>query len=379
MLPTGKGSAEELKRLFSRPGPHVFKDAVLPVTLVGLDVAEFIIGDGKLETVESVGRLRKAIRGCGVEQLTRLLRIAVGNGKGDFSRVLIEAGADVNKASLLLLGVKSGSVDIVLDLIDSGARIHDDLVLHEAATMQNVEMMRILLSEFPRIDLNVVDSNGRNALHVSASLGDVEGMKFLISVGIDGDVADVNGYTPLHCAAAEGCKEGVELLLDSCSFVKYAVTKDRKTAFALAAENGYMDLLDLLHIGDALHKAASVDDEHGIKRCLADGASVNGRDQNGWTPLHRAAFKGRMESVKVLVGNGARVDMVDDAGFTPLQCALEAGNVEVGMYLVAHGAIGQLKSVDGLVIKKMSDCFKGHPSLVSPLIQTSKDVAGVQR
>ncbi|CAM8930321.1 unnamed protein product [Rhodiola kirilowii] len=381
MLPTGKGNVDELKRLFARPGPHVFKDAVLPVTLVGADMAEFIIGGEKLETLESVARLRKSVRGCSVAELTRLLRIAVGNGKGDFSRVLIEAGGDVNwrglgNDSLVSLSVKSGSVEILLDLIASGAQIDPliDLVLHEAARMNSVKLMEVLVDGFPEIDPNLVDSNGQNALHVSASLGDVECMKFLISVGGDGDVADINGYTPLHFAAIEGRKEAVELLLNSCSFVKYAITKDKKTAFALAADNGQTHLFDLLHIGDALHKAASVGNEHGIKRCLADGANVDGKDQNGWTPLHRAAFKGRIESVKVLVGNGARVDSVDDAGFTPLHCALEAGHVEVATFLVAHGAIGQLKSVNGLVSKNMSDCFKRHPALVSPLKPKARNV-----
>ncbi|KAJ6732960.1 hypothetical protein OIU74_004832 [Salix koriyanagi] len=33
MLPTGKAHQDELRRLFSRPGPHVFRDATIPVYL----------------------------------------------------------------------------------------------------------------------------------------------------------------------------------------------------------------------------------------------------------------------------------------------------------------------------------------------------------
>jgi ankyrin repeat protein len=115
-----------------------------------------------------------------------------------------------------------------------------------------------------------------------------------------------------------------------------------------------------------LQRAARVGDIQGMKSCLAQGANVNGKDMNGWTPLHRAAFKGRIECVNLLLDHGAQVDVVDDAGYTPLQCAAEAGQVQVASLLIAHGAKANVKSLKAVVSLDL-DRFKNHPSLVHPL------------
>lgn len=214
--------------------------------------------------------------------------------------------------------------------------------------------------------MNSFDSSGQTALHIAAIQGHVDVIQFLVSIGTDPDVADSNGWTALHYASVGGHVEVVELLLNCSAFVKYAISKDGKTAFALAVEKGHSDLYDMLHLGDVLHRAARIDDVNGMKNCLAEGAKVNGRDQNGWTPLHRAAFKGRIESVKILLNHGAQVDVVDDSGCTPLHRAVEAGHLHVGMYLLAHGARANLKSLIGVVPFDL-DIFKSHPSLVTPL------------
>ncbi|XP_070013515.1 protein VAPYRIN-LIKE-like [Nicotiana sylvestris] len=109
-------------------------------------------------------------------------------------------------------------------------------------------------------------------------------------------------------------------------------------------DNGNAELYDILQLGDTLHRAAREGDVVDIKKCIAEGANVNGKDQNGWTPLHRAAFKGRIEGVKVLVKHGAKLDVVDKCGYTPLHLAVEAGQKDVAMYLVAQGAKANLKS-----------------------------------
>ncbi|KAI3449570.1 hypothetical protein Pfo_006235 [Paulownia fortunei] len=375
ILPTGKAHQDDLRRLFSMPGRHIFKDATLPIHFVGPHVAEFLLSPSS-KPLEINFLFSKAISWCDESQLTSLLRIAATNGKSHFISTLIEAGADVNDRdsegeSLISLAVKSGNTNAVQILIESGSVIDNkiDRCLHFAAAMNRVDLMEILCLGYVDIDLNSVNSQGQTAMHLAAIHGQVEALQFLVSVGSDVDITDCEGWTPLHYAAQEGDVEAVEHLLNHSVFAKYAVTKEGKTAFALAVDKANSDLYDSLHLGDLLHRAARIDDVHAMKSCVAQGAEVNGRDQNGWTPLHRAAFMGHMESVRFLVSHGARVDLVDGTGYTPLLRAVEAGHVEVAMYLLSHGAKASLKSLKGMGVPSELECFKNHPSLVNPLHQ----------
>ncbi|KAH6827626.1 hypothetical protein C2S53_015966 [Perilla frutescens var. hirtella] len=376
MLPTRRASHDDLLRLFSKLGPHIFKDATIPVSLVGRDVAGFLLSP-LCKSLESDFQFSKAISVCDESQLNSLLRAAVENGRSNFVSNLIEAGADVVSCSdslggksLMCLAVESGKIESVRILIESGYVIDakNDLFLHVAAAMNRVDMMEIMCLSYIDIDLNAGDEQGRTPLHLAAANGQVEAIQFLVSVGSDGDVTDQDGRTPLHFAAEEGHLDAVERLLGHAVFAKYAVDREGKTAFALAVERGNSHLYDALRLGDLLQRAARIDDVHTMKSCLAQGAKVNGFDQNGWTPLHRAAFKGHLESVRLLLSHGARVDSVDGSGYTPLLRAVEAGHVEVAMYLLSHGAKASLKSLRGMV-KSELECFKNHPSLVNPITQ----------
>ncbi|KAG6647704.1 hypothetical protein CIPAW_07G097200 [Carya illinoinensis] len=340
MLPTGKAHQDDLRRLFAKPGPHVFRDASIPINLVGSHVAEFLISH-HAQIPETDVFLNKALSGCTDPQLADLLRAAVVYRSANLVNDLIDAGADVNDK-------------------DSNGRSMIGLAIRAA----DLVILKVLFAGFGDIDVNSVDSDGRTPIHVAAVRGFVEAIRFCVRVGGKVDVLDCNGWSPLHYAAAEGHLDAAECLLEY-SNAKYALNNDRKTAFALAVENGHLHMLDLLRLGDVLQRAARVDDIHGLKSCLAQGANVNGRDQNGWTPLHRAAFKGRIECVKVLLNHGAHVDVVDDAGYTPLQFAVEAGHVQVALLLVTRGAEAKMKSFKGVVPSEL-DCFKNHPSLVQP-------------
>lgn len=371
MLPTRKASHDHLLHLFSKPGPHIFKDATIPISLVGLHVAHFLLSPNS-NSLELDFQFSKAISACDEKQLTSLLRSAVANGRSYLISTLIEAGADVGcgdrEESLMCLAVRSGRIESLQMLIEFGGVINPsvDLLLHVAAAMNRVDMMEIICLSYVDLNLNAVDTQCRTALHIAALEGHVEAIQFLVSVGADVDATDREGWTPLHFAAEGGHLPAVERLVGHAVFAKYAVNRDGKTAFGLAVERGNSHLYDALQLGDVLQRAARVDDMHTMKSCLAQGAKVNGVDQNGWSPLHRAAFKGHLESVRLLLAHGARVDSVDGSGYTPLLRAVEAGHVEVAMYLLSHGAKASLKSLGGVVKFDLED-FKNHPSLVNPL------------
>ncbi|KAJ4727564.1 putative Ankyrin repeat family protein [Melia azedarach] len=371
MLPTGKAHQDDLRRLFAKPGPHVFRDATIPIFFVGPHVIEFLIPQHtRIPEISSF--FNKAVPGCTASQLCMLLNNAVVSANENLVASLIDSGADVNYKdsdgrSMISLAVKAGNIDVVKILVASGSRIDNstDHVLHDAAAMNRVDLLDALISAFAdTIGVNSTDSNGRTPIHVAASKGHAQVIQFCATVaGANTDVFDKMGSSPLHLAAENGHLEAVKCLLNCSNYAKYTVDKEGKTAFTLAVENGHTHLYDLLQLGDALHRAARVEDVHAMKSCLAEGASVNGRDQNGWTALHRAAFKGKIESVNILLNHGAGVNVVDDAGYTPLHCAVMAGHVEIAVLLIARGAKANVKSLKRLVPLNL-DCFKNHPSLI---------------
>ncbi|KAK4357319.1 hypothetical protein RND71_022929 [Anisodus tanguticus] len=339
MLPTGKASQDDLRRLFSRTGRHIFKDAKIPITLVGPQVVEFLLSPNSSVSSKNLLDvsllLPKALSFCGGCQFDSLLRCAAKNGNSHCISALIKAGADINRRdsdgdSVMSLAVKSGNLDCVQVLIESGYTIDNsaDRFMHDASAMDRMDLMEILCLGYADIDLNSIDSQGR---------------------------------TPFHIAAIHGHVEAVVFLENHSNFAKYAVTKQGNTAYELATDKGHYRLYDLLQLGDTLHRAARKGDVADIKKCIAEGANVNGRDQNGWTPLHRAAFKGKIEGVKVLVKHGAKLDLVDDCGHTPLYLAIEAGQKEVAMYLIAQGAKANLKSFKAKGVFSCDlDYFKNH-------------------
>jgi hypothetical protein len=62
---------------------------------------------------------------------------------------------------------------------------------------------------------------------------------------------------------------------------------------------------------------------------IKNGAEVNARDKDGWTPLRVAAYNGRAEVVKLLLEGGADPTVRGNDGKSPLDVARERGQSEV--------------------------------------------------
>ena len=88
-----------------------------------------------------------------------------------------------------------------------------------------------------------------------------------------------------------------------------------------------------------------------VKFLVSQGADVNVKDKHGCTPLHEAAkWNENVEVVKFLVSQGADVNAKNDAGCTPLHgAAFRNKNVEVVNFLVSKGADMNAKSKFGSI------------------------------
>lgn len=75
-----------------------------------------------------------------------------------------------------------------------------------------------------------------------------------------------------------------------------------------------------------------------VRNSIAEGASLEETDSQGWTPLFHAAHKGDFHMVQLLIGSGADVNHGSDGGFTALFSAVLSGHLEIVRELLHAGA-----------------------------------------
>jgi hypothetical protein len=86
-----------------------------------------------------------------------------------------------------------------------------------------------------------------------------------------------------------------------------------------------------------------------IKMCVENGADVNARDYEGYTPLHRLVMLAgsNIKAIKYLVSQGADVSARSGIDTTPLHIAVYTNKVDVLKYLISKGADINAKDCDG--------------------------------
>ena len=126
-------------------------------------------------------------------------------------------------------------------------------------------------------DVNVADSQGATALHLSVVTAHLEAVKLLVNVPtLDVNAQDASGDTALHEAVAMASSDPVTEIL--CS----------------------MDSLDLARVNakgfNVLHYAVLRGNAYAADAILTrDPALVNAKKGDGYTALHLAALNGHLD------------------------------------------------------------------------------------
>ncbi len=104
----------------------------------------------------------------------------------------------------------------------------------------------------------------------------------------------------------------------------------RALAAQIAADGGALDLAE----------AAALDDVDRLRSALTDGAAVDARTADGFTPLQLAAYFGAPAAASLLIASGADVDAVADnpMRIRPLHAAAAGRHTAVALALIAAGA-----------------------------------------
>ena len=262
------------------------------------------------------------------------------------------------------------------------------------------------------------EDNGPTPLHIASSLGLLDTVEWLLSLGSDIDATAGRFGSALHSAAGRGQKNTAQFLL-----AKGADTNKQGgmygypiVAAAAAAKYNPRESADIVHMllragadiscrdqtgRSALHHTAvlgseeiliillqggaTVDDHDGHQRTplflaaeqghklitqllIEKGAEVSTRDVDNRTPLFAAIQNGHMPIVEVLTRHGIDVRTQDNAGLTPLHIAVKLGHQPIADLLLRHGADANAADRDGITPLFVA-AFGGHNTILQDLIR----------
>ena len=236
-------------------------------------------------------------------------------GDIDTTRVLLEAGADVNDTaasgvSVLTQAAHSGHEELAIYLLEQGADPNAMAAgytpLHAAVLRGEVALVRSLLNHGAIIETSVEHGTpgrrfsadysirsqliGRNAFWMAAKYGEVEILQILLDAGADPLVVDENGVTSLQVAMG-----------NSGSSLDWR--RDRIGNEELDSEDEERRTLELAKI------------------LIGEGVDVNAADNRGRNAIHHAVLKDFPSVVEFLVSQGAHIDVRNERDLTPLQLA----------------------------------------------------------
>ncbi|XP_057739078.1 protein VAPYRIN-like [Arachis stenosperma] len=351
---------------FTTKKKQVFVDSGINIMFVGSQILAQLVSDGSMDEIREV--LEKSDPSWKPvdsvdSQGQSLLHLTISQRRADLVQLLLEFEPDIeasNRSGSTPLEAASSSgealiVELLLAHKANPERSESSVFgpIHYAARAGHVEVLRLLLLKGAKVD--ALTRDGNTALHLAVEERRRDCARLLLANGARTDVRNTReGDTPLHMAASTGDDHMVKLLLQKGAN-KDVRNLQGKTAYDVAAENGHARLFDALRLGDNLCVAARKGEVRTIQKLLESGASINGRDQHGWTALHRASFKGRMDAVRVLVEKGIDVDAKDEDGYTALHCAAESGHADVTEFLVKKGADVEGRTSKGVTALQIAE------------------------
>jgi len=231
---------------------------------------------------------------------TSPLMRAVSANNIETCRYLLENGADVNAVSTDFAG---------------------ETPFIAACSKKHYELATMLRDSGANI--NAKGSKGNNAMHLAATSGNIDTIKFLVGLGAKTDKKNDEGQTPLMQAfnAYTNSAESTIYLAKQNGRDLNSPDEDGRTLLHQAAEAGKWEFLEKI-----------LDSKDGKK------LDLDCRDYEGRTPMMLAAYAGQTAFLEKLIEKGAPLDSADDLGRTALYFAVSASSEAAIDKLVEKGA-----------------------------------------
>ena len=193
---------------------------------------------------------------------------------------------------------------------------NEKLLLSSACRNGHNDLALFLIDKNPKL-LKSPNEEGNTPLHLACLGGNKLLISILLTRGVDVNQRNRTGNTPLHLACEKGYEDTVEELL------KHNANPNIKGSDS----------------NTPLHLASQSGNEHLVEIILAmNKTNIDAVNNGGKTPLHLACEKGNEQVVVSLLKRGASVNGEDFAGNTPISLALQAQNPQNTVaVLMNHG------------------------------------------
>jgi ankyrin repeat protein len=293
-----------------------------------------------------------------IEDLARAVRYQDLEGVAE----IIDSGVDVNAIvpnthgdSVIFIAVTMNNPELVRLLVAKGADIHQQNTnnltpIHYAAYDKSADMLEVLKDLGANLD--IVDGRGITATGHAAANNQPKAIAALARLGADLEKSQHAIGLPIYIAAQHGHVEAINALVASGANPNKPSKNYQKTAACIAAEMGHLDALRALHAAGADLNAG---DEFGetpahiairkgnatlLKTLIDLEVDLNVRDKDGFTPLHHAATKEKIEMINLLADAGADIDASAKQGYeqSPLHFAAVGGKTASIQCLAVRGA-----------------------------------------
>jgi ankyrin repeat protein len=250
------------------------------------------------------------------------LMYAARDGNLAMARMLVDAGADVNRRAAngtppLVAAITNNHIELALFLVDNGADINaaDDFYrrtpLFAAVEMRNPDHVRDTAPPAPdaKDPMELITTLLERGANPNARANTTPFRGFY---QVSANWANFDGQTPFLRAALNGDITLMRLLL------KHGADPN------LGTNDGATPLMASAGINWVVAQTYSRSDKEFLEAaalCIELGNNVNAVNSQGFTAMHGAANRGFDAMIELLAKHGAKLDVKDKQGRTPMTFA----------------------------------------------------------
>ncbi|XP_055954650.1 serine/threonine-protein phosphatase 6 regulatory ankyrin repeat subunit B-like [Patella vulgata] len=274
--------------------------------------------------------------GAHINKCNNLLYRSMNRGYYDTAQILIEHGIDVNTLdengdNPLVLACKKDRFELVTLLTSTDCdKNHQNLkgetVLHKVSryTASNQNKKKIIKTLLENgMNVNLSDVDGLTALSIAVGNRERSITEELLKAGADVNHCDNRGTTPMMIAVNNTHNVMVDVLLKAGADLKPRDELGRNAIFLATLLNASLELDILLKYSNLRGEAASI---------------VNATDKDGKTSLMVAAKRGNKDMVEKLLRAGCNINLQDHGGKTALMYAVDSQHETILSLLLQKGA-----------------------------------------